>query len=89
MRTKIGELTLPEQTMLPAARDGGLVDVLAKLSGEQVWLAELRSVQTRRAYRLDVRHFVVTLGLGSADELRQVDRAAVIFWREAWSTKMR
>lgn len=78
-----GELTRTRQTDLPAARDGGLVEALAGLPEEEVWLAGLRSAQTRRAYRLDVRHFITTVGLASADELRRVDRAAVIFWREA------
>jgi integrase/recombinase XerD len=77
------ELAKTDQTMLPAAQEGGLVEALAGLPEEEVWLAGLRSPQTRRAYRLDVRHFVATLGIRSAAELRQVDRAAVIFWREA------
>jgi len=77
------ELTRTDQNQLPAAQDGGLVEALAQLPEEEVWLAGLRSEQTRRAYRLDVRHFVATLGIESAEELRQVDRAAVIFWREA------
>jgi len=37
-------------------------------------------VQTRRAYRLDVRHFMAALGITSAEALRQVDHRAVIAW---------
>ena len=77
------ELTRPDQTTLPATQGGSLVEVLSELPEEEVWLQGLRSAQTRRAYRLDVRHFVETVRLGSPEELRQVDRAAVIFWREA------
>lgn len=41
------------------------------------------SVRTRRAYRLDVRHFMATLGITSTDALRQVDHRAVIAWKRA------
>lgn len=78
-----GELTRTDQNQLQAAQGGSLVEVLAQLPEEEVWLAGLRSEQTRRAYRLDVRHFIATVGLASTEELRRVDRAAVIFWREA------
>jgi hypothetical protein len=39
-----------------------------------------KSARTRRAYRLDVQHFLRTLAIGSAAELRQVDHRAVIAW---------
>ncbi len=56
------------------------VDALAAIPEEQVWLASRKSPQTRRAYRCDVDHFMRTLGIRSADELRRVDHKAVLAW---------
>jgi site-specific recombinase XerD len=53
---------------------------LADIPEEEIWLAKQKSARTRRAYRLDVRHFMVTLGIATNDELRQVDHRAVIAW---------
>lgn len=64
------------------AGSAGLLAALAAIPEEEVWLAGLRSERTRIAYRKDVEHFVRTVGISSRDELRQVDRAAVLFWRE-------
>lgn len=59
------------------------VEVLAAIPEERIWLAGQRSAQTRRAYAVDVRDFIQRLGIRSPDELRQVDRLAVIAWRDA------
>ena len=56
------------------------LDQLAAIPEEEVWLAKQKSRQTRRAYRLDVRHFMRALGITSTDMLRQVDHRAVIAW---------
>ncbi len=56
------------------------LDALAAIPEEQVWLASRKSPQTRRAYRCDVDHFMRTLGIQSADELRRVDHKAVLAW---------
>ena len=56
------------------------IDRLADIPEEEIWLAKQKSARTRRAYRLDVRHFMATLGITSTDELRQVDHRAVIAW---------
>ena len=41
---------------------------------EGIAAAKLRGVaRTRRAYRLDVQHFMTTLGITNVDELRQAD----------------
>ena len=61
------------------------LDALAAIPEEQVWLASRKSPQTRRAYRCDVDHFMRTLGIQSADELRRVNHKAVL----AWETYMR
>jgi hypothetical protein len=49
---------------------------LADIPEEEIWLAKQKSARTRRAYRLDVRHFMATLGIISSDELRHDGRRA-------------
>jgi len=53
---------------------------LADIPEEQIWLAKQKSARTRRAYQLDVQHFMKTLGIADIDELRQADHKAVIAW---------
>lgn len=53
---------------------------LADIPEEEIWLAKQKSARTRRAYKLDVQHFMRTLHIKSWDELRQVDHRAVIAW---------
>jgi len=67
---------------VPAAHPGQLsrLDQLAAIPEEEIWLAKQKSARTRRAYRLDVRHFMRALGITSTDMLRQVDHRAVIAW---------
>ncbi len=71
---------------LPAvsARPGQLasLDALAAIPEEEVWLASQKSARTRRAYKLDVAHFMKTLGITTPDQLRQVDHRAVIAWED-------
>ena len=54
--------------------------MLAEIPEEEIWLAKQKSARTRRAYKLDVQHFMRTLHITSYDELRQVDHRAVIAW---------
>jgi len=56
------------------------VDQLASIPEEQVWLASRKSARTRRAYHNDVQHFMRTLNIRTADELRRVDHRAVMAW---------
>jgi site-specific recombinase XerD len=56
------------------------LDQLALIPEEDIWLASQKSARTRRAYRLDVQHFMRTLGIATAAELRQADHKAVITW---------
>lgn len=56
------------------------LDQLAAIPEEEIWLAKQKSARTRRAYRLDVRHFMRVLGIIDTDQLRQVDHRAVIAW---------
>jgi integrase/recombinase XerD len=68
----IGAETAPARVS-PIAR-------LAQIPEEEIWLQKQKSARTRRAYRLDVQHFMRTLGIGTVDELRQADHKAVIAW---------
>jgi integrase/recombinase XerD len=56
------------------------VAALAAVPEEEIWLAKQKSARTRRAYKLDVQHFMETLRIRSLDELRAVDHRAVIAW---------
>jgi len=56
------------------------VGQLALIPEEEIWLQKQKSARTRRAYRLDVQHFMATLHISSIDELRQADHKAVIAW---------
>ena len=61
--------------------------LLAAIPEEEIWLASQKSARTRRAYRLDVAHFMLTLGVISADQLRAVDHRAVIAWERTMREK--
>jgi integrase/recombinase XerD len=56
------------------------LDQLAEIPEEEIWLASQKSRQTRRAYRLDVHHFIAALGITKTEQLRAVDHRAVIAW---------
>jgi integrase/recombinase XerD len=76
-------MTTIDDTSLPARLTANAVGTLAALAAipeEEIWLAKQKSARTRRAYRLDVQHFLRTLAIGSAAELRQADHRAVIAW---------
>ena len=53
---------------------------LAAIPEEEIWLQKQKSARTRRAYRLDVQHFMRTLSITTPAELRQADHKAVIAW---------
>jgi site-specific recombinase XerD len=57
-----------------------VIEQLAEIPEEEIWLAKQKSARTRRAYRLDVRHFMAVVGITSIDQLRQADHRAVIAW---------
>jgi site-specific recombinase XerD len=68
------ELIRPEKSSVPS------IELLAAIPEEDIWLQGQRSHHTRRAYKEDVLHFMRMLSITKRDELRQVDRAAVIVW---------
>ena len=68
--------------IVPPHRLGQLAsfEALAAIPEEEIWLASQTSARTRRAYRLDVAHFMRTLGITTPEQLRQVNHRAVIAW---------
>jgi Phage integrase, N-terminal SAM-like domain len=77
---------MTDDTTLPTTIDTGhrqvsTLDRLADIPEEEIWLSKQKSARTRRAYRLDVEHFVRTLAIASSEELRQADHKAVICQR--------
>lgn len=56
------------------------LEQLAEIPEEDIWLAKQKSAQTRRAYRLDVRHFMGALGITTMEQLRTIDHRTVIAW---------
>ena len=70
-----------DRASLPAPIASGRVstlDRLADIPEEEIWLQKQKRARTRRAYRLDVQHFMHTLGITTPAELRQADHKAVI-----------
>ena len=49
---------------------------------EVEWFANIDNEKTRRAYRIDLRDFMVFVGIRAPDEIRLVTRAHVIAWRK-------
>jgi integrase/recombinase XerD len=70
--------TLPVPADAP--RHVSIVAALAQIPEEEIWLSKQKSARTRRAYRLDVQHFMRTLAIVRPEELRQADHKAVISW---------
>jgi integrase/recombinase XerD len=67
-----------------------VLDVLRAIPEERLWLEGQRSAATRRAYRSDVAGFMSFLGITTPEELRKLDRGAVLAWKrhlEASGTK--
>src|SRR3954467_13481948 len=75
---------MPDDATLPIlARPARLLSALEQLADipeEQIWLQKQKSARTRRAYRLDVQHFMRILSITTPEELRQADHKAVIAW---------
>ncbi len=57
------------------------LQLLQQVPEEEVWLAGQLSVQTREAYRKDIRHFIDCMQIRSNDDLRLVNRAVVVAWQ--------
>lgn len=55
---------------------------LAAVPPEVEWFANLTNLNTRRAYRSDVRDFMAYLGIAVPEDLRKIGRAHVLAWRK-------
>jgi site-specific recombinase XerD len=55
---------------------------LAEVPPEVEWFANLTNANTRRAYRGDVRGFMVFLGIAVVEDLRKIGRSHVLAWRK-------
>src|SRR5258708_26447906 len=75
----IDDSPLPVPIVTGAGRVSTL-DRLAEIPEEEIWLQKQKSPRTRRAYRLDIQHFMRTLAITTPAELRQADHKAVIAW---------
>jgi hypothetical protein len=71
--------TLPVPALVAPGRVS-TISQLADIPEEEIWLSKQKSARTRRAYRLDVQHFMRTLSIATPEELRQADHKAVIAW---------
>jgi hypothetical protein len=66
---------MDDSSTLPGALGTGhgrvsTLDQLASIPEEEIWLQKQKSARTRRAYRLDVQHFMRTLSITTPEELR-------------------
>lgn len=69
------------QDKAPAALTPEEFYALRDVPPEAEWFANIDNANTRRAYRNDVRDFLVFNGLSGTAQLRQVTRVHVITWR--------
>jgi site-specific recombinase XerD len=70
----------PPKILVDSSRAISPIVALADIPEEEIWLAKQKSARTRRAYKLDVQHFMRTLHITSYEELRKTDHRAVIAW---------
>src|SRR5919198_2836842 len=55
---------------------------LAAVPAEMEWFANIDNKRTRRAYQIDLREFMVFVGIRTPMEFRTVTRAHLIAWRK-------
>jgi integrase/recombinase XerD len=73
--SSFGSVTFTTSNRLPSP-----LRQLAEIPEVTIWLEKQKNARTRRAYRLDVQHFMKTLAITTPAELRQADHKAVIAW---------
>ncbi len=77
---------LISQTALPVQLQVPLSDAqfhhLAAVPAELEWFANLDNLQTRRAYRADIREFQTFAGITTPEQFRLVARGHVLAWRK-------
>ena len=55
---------------------------LAEVPAEVEWFANIDNPQTRRAYQIDLRDFILFVGITRPEQFRMITRAHVIAWRK-------
>jgi integrase/recombinase XerD len=75
-----GDIITSLPTVTGPARLPSPLEQLASIPEEEIWLQKQKSARTRRAYRLDVQHFMRSLSITTPAELCQADHKAVIAW---------
>lgn len=68
---------MEDRDKLPVSR---VLQSLAAVPEEAIWLAKLKSARTRLAYRRDVQDFMGFVEISTPVELRRIDHRAVIAW---------
>jgi site-specific recombinase XerD len=68
-------------TRAPSGLSTAQFEALSAIPPEAEWLANWRNRNTRENYARDIRQFIAFLGLGSADQLREVTQPHVLAWR--------
>src|ERR671914_1396946 len=83
----MGEEKNTGKKVVPRAATGGLLtraefQNLAAVPPELEWFANIDNKRTRRAYQIDLREFMVFVGIRTPMEFRSVTRAHLIAWRK-------
>lgn len=68
---------------LPVPSDKISGGLLREVPQEAVWLANFVSKRTRETYSNAVREFIALHGITNAEELKEIDQAHVIAWRDS------
>ncbi len=61
----------------------GAIELLAQVPQEAVWLKNYVSKETKATYELAVRQFISFFGLRSAEDLKKIDQAHIIAYRDS------
>ena len=60
---------------------------LAAVPAEMEWFANIDNKRTRRAYQIDLREFMVFVGIRTPTAFRTVTRAHLIAWRKTLESR--
>ena len=81
-------LSLVEQKSTLSDRDlAQAYETLAKVSAENVWLANFHSENTKAVYKNAVGDFINEMGIDSPDKLYNASQAHIVAWRDLLKSK--
>src|ERR687887_980018 len=88
----MGEDKKEGKKAVPMTAAGGMLSRaefqnLAAVPAEMEWFANIDNKRTRRAYRIDLREFMVFVGIRTPMEFRIVTRAHLIAWRKTLESR--